>query len=586
MLLQRLVEYSDTHLGHARPFHREREFRWRLDLDASGRLLSEHLTPLTNEQRPNAGSVFTVPAVVRTVGVAANLAADDAQYVLGWGDDTTKPDRVARCHADFLDLVQRWATSDIGRNDRTAHAVADFYRSGAMAHLVRPADITPKHGVLIAVDGQLACHSNSVVQFWSQEVAARKSGRTGGRHGQCLVCGKHGPLADTIPGKVPGRLVPGASNDAALVSVNERVFGYGLSTGLQHTPICFPCGNAISNGLVSVLSSPHSISPKGQNNRLAWWIVGDTDDDPIATLDRADPDDVNTLLKTIHTGHKDPDPADVEVFCALGLAGNIARIMVRDWIEMPLIKVKRNIGLWFDNHEIASTWPNGDRHHPLWRLALATGRWQRDRGRYADFAAPGEARPHNIYQDLLASALRKTPIPPAVLAHLVRRIRSDGHFDDARAALIRLAITRTPAIEEPAMAELNPDSTSTAYHAGRAFAVLEQIQHAAGSGDRVNATYADRFFAGALTNPRAALVAGSRNAKAWLKKLRRTKPGLAVYFDKQLDSIFEPISQEQGLPAAMNLHQQAQFLLGYHHQRAHRSTGKAADTTDQQPTNA
>lgn len=578
MLLQRLVEYSDTRLGHARPFHREREFRWRLDLDLDGRPLSGELAPLVDEQRRNRGLVLTVPAVVRTVGVAANLAADDAQYVLGWGDDTTKPARVAQCHNAFVDLVEKWATSDDGRDDEIAQAVAKFYRSGLASGLARPDEVTSKQGIVIAVNGELACRSDSVVAFWTAEVASRKGGRTGSRHGLCLVCGKYRELVETVPGKVPGRLVPGASNDTALVSVNERVFGYELTTGLESTPICFRCGDAVSTGLVAVLSSPHSIAPRGQNTRTSWWIIGDTDDDPIELLDKADPDDVATFLATIHTGVPDDDPPDMEVFCSLSIAGNVARIMVRDWIEMPLIKVKRNVAAWFHNQEVASAWPTGRRHHPLWRLALATGRWYGNR--YADFGASGEARPHNVYQQLLSAALRKTAIPPAVLAHLVNRIRNDGHLDDTRAALLRLALTHGKTTKETVMPDLDPGNTDTAYQAGRAFALLEQIQNAAGSGERVNTTYGDRFFGGAITNPRAAIVAGSRNAKAWQKKLRRTKPGLAVYFDKQLDEVFALIPEGKGLPAAMNLRQQAQFLLGYHHQRGHRASNTGGPETD------
>ncbi|WP_433264717.1 type I-C CRISPR-associated protein Cas8c/Csd1 [Actinosynnema sp. CS-041913] len=571
MLLQRLVEYSDTRLEHARPFHREREFRWRLDLDLAGRPLGG-LAPLKDEQRRDRGLVLTVPAVVRTVGVVANLAADDAQYVLGWGDETTKPERVAQCHTAFVELIEKWAASDTGRDDETAQAVAEFYRSGAATRLVRPEEVSAKHGVVIAVNGDLACRSDSVIEFWSAEVATRKGGKSGTRHGLCLVCGRHRELVDTVPGKVPGRLVPGASNDTALVSVNERVFGYGLTTGLEHTPICFRCGDAISTGLVAVLSSPHSIAPRGQNSRVSWWYVGEVDDDPITTLDQADPDDVSALLSTVHTGRRDENPPDVEMFCSLTVAGNIARIMVRDWIEMPLIELKRNIAAWFDHHEIAPAWPTGRRHHPLWKLALATGRWQGDRNRYTEFGIPGGARPHNIHQQLLGAALRNKPIPPAVLAHLIGRIRADGHLDDSRAALLRLALVHGKTTKETIMPDLDPGTTDTAYQAGRAFALLEQIQHAAGSGERVNSTYGDRFFSGAITNPRAALVTGSRNAKAWQKKLRRSKPGLANYFDRRLDEVFALIPEGKGLPAAMNLRQQAQFLLGYHHQRGHRTT--------------
>ena len=121
------------------------------------------------------------------------------------------------------------------------------------------------------------------------------------------------------------------------------------------------------------------------------------------------------------------------------------------------------------------------------------------------------------------------------------------------------------------MPNLDLSNRDPAYVAGRAFAVIESLQDAA-SGGQLNTTYADRYFAGAVTNPRAAIVSGRRDAAAWLRKLRRTKRGLAVRYDKQLTEIFDLIDADPGLPATTTLREQALFLLGYHHQRAHQFT--------------
>ncbi|MGH4020262.1 MAG: type I-C CRISPR-associated protein Cas8c/Csd1, partial [Pseudonocardiaceae bacterium] len=157
MLLQRLVEYAEEH-GEAKPFHRERLFSWQLNLTSDGTLRSADLQPLTEvDAKGRARAVpHTTPSAVRTVGIAANLAADDVQYALGWGDRESKPARVAQCHAAFVDLVHRWADSDEGREDPVAQAVAAFYRSGAASELRRPEDCTAKQGVAISVDGRPA----------------------------------------------------------------------------------------------------------------------------------------------------------------------------------------------------------------------------------------------------------------------------------------------------------------------------------------------------------------------------------------------------------------------------------------------
>lgn len=567
MLLKRLVEYAGRD-GAVAPFHRERQFGRRLDLTRDGQLESEVLQPLveTDAKGRSRGVVHPVPTMVRTVGVAPNLAADDAQYVLGWADEDSKPERVAQCHASFVDLTRRWAESEAGRDDPIAQAVWAFYRDGGVATVQRPEDCLAKSGVLIAVGGVPAYRAESVGAFWAEEVALRK-GSVGAR-GLCLSCGQVGLLLDTFPGKVPSRLVPGATNDTALVSVNAAVFGYDLTTQLGASPVCISCGEAVTAGLARVLGSEHSSSYGGQDSKLAWWTTKDTPFDAMTILTKPSADQVNALLESVHQGRAGAGAhLDTAKFCSLTVGGNIARIMVRDWLEMPLPELKANIATWFDDQEIVPTRPDGPRHHGLGQFTRVSGRWLRDRGRYADFGAKGADRPDGVHRDLVRAALRKTPLPPSLLAHLVHRVRTDGRLDDTRAGLIRLILKRHPLTTEEPMPGLDTANTTPAYVAGRVFAVLEQIQYDVSDG-RLNTTYGDRYFAGAIGNPRAALVSGRRDAIAWLRKLRRTKKGASVRHEKELDELFGLLGPAGDLPHRTTLREQSLFLLGYHHQRA------------------
>jgi len=579
MLLQRLVEYAQQHNDVA-PFHRERLFTWQLNLDSDGRLRSpkklQDLREVDAKGKVRAAP-RTTPSAVRTVGVAANLAADDVQYVLGWADPDTKPARVAQCHAAFVDLVQRWADSDEGKLDPVAQAVAAFYRSGAVSEL-RGEDYTAKQGVVIFVGDQPAYRASSVVPFWSAEVARRKGG---GAEGLCLVCGRVRSLLDTVPGKLPARLVPGASNDAALVSINERVFGYGLDTQLGSTPLCVVCGEAMTAALVDVLSSRNAASYGGRDSRLAWWVTGGADASDVDLLDEPDPERISALLQSVQSGRQRRRDAQTEMFCSLTVGGNVARVMVRDWVQMPLDELKDNIAKWFTEHKIATRWDDQRQHHSLSRFARVTGRWLRDRQRYADFDAKGADRPDSVHRDLVRAAIRGTPLPPSLLAHLVHRVCTDGRLDEPRAALIRLALTRSPLTRETPMPALDPTNTDPGYVAGRLFAALEQLQYDASEG-KLNTTYGDRFFSGAVTNPRAAIVNGRRDANAWLRKLRRTRRGAAIRHEQRLNELFGLVSPAAGLPARTTLFQQSMFLLGYHHQRADHFASRAVATTPEE----
>ncbi|MGW1682697.1 type I-C CRISPR-associated protein Cas8c/Csd1 [Saccharopolyspora sp. NPDC002376] len=605
MLLNKLAEYAHEHSDTSRPFHATYEFHWQLNIGTSGGGISEvNLIPLADESGNGRGIPHEVPAIVRTSGPEPFLVADDVQYVLGWDDENEVSKRVRDCHKAFVEIVLQWSGSAEGADDDVAQVVAEFYRSGGPSKLDKPEDVTAKQRVLIAVNGQPAYDAPSVVPYWISEVVRRKGT---GKSGRCLVCGKTAPLLKTMPTFIPAKLVPGAdSRGAALVSINEPVFGYDLAEQLVHTPICVHCCNDVPLGLISILDSGHVLTHSGQDSRSAWWLVNPGIEPSVEYLDEPDADVVVERLRSVWKAdesdiedHLDDD--DLGLFCSISVGGNRSRVMVQDWIEMPLARLERNIRKWFRDQEIKPQKPGDRRIHGITAFAEALGRWDPQKQRYAPFEARNADRPRDVSRALQRSAFRKVPLAPALRAHLVRRICRDGHVDDCRAALIRLALNRNTSREEatPLPPGLDPTYQEPAYLAGRLFAVLTQLQLAAntdlnkkGSANgerlRLNTTYADRFFAGAARNPRAALVAGRLDAKAWFSKLRRGgHHGMAVHFENQLTAIYHLLEATSGVPATNNLRQQEQFILGYHHQKAERSNKNSQDEpgepTDTQP---
>lgn len=579
MLLKRLVDYADEKVTTP-PFHREREFVWRLDLFSDDRV--PQLTDIREPDGKRQGQREYAPAVTRTVGVAPQLGADDIQYVFGWGDETTKPDRVASCHEQFVALTEAWAESAL--EDDAPRVVRDFFQSEQYVVWERPDGYGAKQGVLIAVDGDLIIKRPSLVRFWTEEVSRRKGGKNTG-FGMCLVCGQHQPLVDSMPSTVAKRLVPGAGNDVALVSVNASVFGYALTTGLQHTPICFACGNAVSAGLTHLLSSPYATNLSGQDSVMAWWVTGKSrgnGNDVFAQdpLD-ADPDQVNRLLAALWSGElKDAARraeswGNDERFCSVTLSGNSSRIMVRDWIDMPLPVAAHNIARWYDHMRMVTYKQDTPVSFGLWNLVLATGRWEptpdRRGGLYTKIGAKGGRRREHIMRDLFARALRGVPLPPSVLHHVLNRIAADGRIDAPRAALVRLALCE-PREEEPRVSPgLDENNDDTAYLYGRIFAHLEQIQYKAHDGD-VNTTFGDRFRANAIGNPTSAVMAGQKRVGAWLGKLRR-KPdsaskAAANSLRTTLDELENKLDSAEPLTGYLPPQRQALFVMGYHHQRA------------------
>jgi CRISPR-associated protein Csd1 len=375
-------------------------------------------------------------------------------------------------------------------------------------------------------------------------------------------------LLDTLPQQLPRRLVPLATQNAALVSANKRIHTYDFSDSLTTVPICTDCGRRAVHNLELMLSDPKWSVIYGGNSRLVWWTLGDRTIDLNAVLNIDDPATVHELLDRVRRGKGTTGlRLETDRFCALTLSGNVSRVMVRDWIDMPLSALEANVAAWFYDHELTSGHAGAGPHYPLIRLVLATGRWDRPKGRYAELDARNAQRPPDMARELLRAALLQAPLSSSLLAHLVKRVRTDQRLDDLRAALLRLLLTRSPNPRMEAPPVLDPANRDPAYLAGRVFATLESIQYAV-SRDGPNTTFADRYFAGAIANPRVALVQGRQLATAWLKKIRRSAPGTAVALERRLTELLDLFDAGAGLPGQIDLQRQAAFLLGYHHQRA------------------
>ncbi len=582
MLLRRLVDLSTT-LGSSIPaFYKVRSVRWQLDLTADGQLAQPELVDLADPTDParRNGVNRATPYLTRTRAIAPCLGTDSLEYVLGWSDTPERQDWVDQCHTAFANLFTSWAAER--HTEPAARAVEQFFRAGYGSGVNRHEGWEPRQVVQLSVEGRAITDLPSAQLYWATEAARRKGGG-GTRVGVCLVCGESRALVDTLPQQLNMGLVPLATQNAALVSVNRPIHTYDHSTGLASSvPICMDCAQRSVAALTHVLGAADSHLRFG-DSRMAWWTLGAAPLNLDDTLAVHDPETVASLIHRVRRTAMAPT-AELQSarFCAVMLAGNVSRVMIRDWIDMPLASVERNIADWFTDHrlEVPSRTGDPDRatgYQPLWLLVLATGRAQKNadgRREYARLDAKNAQRPHDIGRQLLGAAVLRQPLPGSLLAHLVTRIRTDGHLDAPRASLLRLALTRNPTTKENPLPGLDPDNRDPAYLAGRVFADLENLQQAAsghGGSDRaINTTFTDRYFSGAVTNPRVAVVQGRQLATAWMKKLRRSNPGLAVLLDRDLTALFTLFDPATGVPGRLGITGQALFLLGYHHQRADR----------------
>jgi CRISPR-associated protein Csd1 len=584
MLLQRLVEYQPHEESGtpSRPYSRMRVARWELSITGNKYSLRDLSDP-TDKARKN-GIERLVPNVSRTSGIAPCLGADDVQYVLGLADDKAKPDRVAAAHTSFVDLVRRWKAE--APQEKAAQDLIDFYDQDERPDF-GDKKWSSKDLVVIKVAGRALTDLDSLWALWEKVVGERKTGGTegeDGRAGLCLVHGGVGPLLDRMPQSLPKALVPRAEQEIAVISANRRIHTFDGREGLGNAPICVTCGQSVVANLTRILSDDiHTISFDRQRTRIAWWITRGASSQTIDLL-TASPTAVTDYLRQITDGSPGAAPGiDDPAFCSVTVSGNIARLVVHDWLEMPLSQAEDNVARWIQDMKIDQRWSAGLTGFGVSALLRCAGQWLPNaqgegQGRYIPLFDKAADRPDDLAQTLVRAALHGKGLPPTVGAHIVRRIRTDLRIDAPRAALLRLALNRSHLRSgegpDPVLDESN---TSTPYVCGRLFATLEALQRQAYKTDMPNTTFFDRYWAGAIANPRIALNQGHQLSGAWLKKLRTPRDASKVEAERRtrLASIFKKRITELSVLASTpprplgTSEDQSWFILGYYHQLSH-----------------
>ena len=566
MLLTRLAEHAAHRSDLPPPYYRNRTVRWVINITSDGTPAAQELQDQAGSDQP-AGQPLPTPYIYRSgQRPPAALLVDTLQYVVAFQTADAEPDRAEteRRSRDYAALLARWR--DSAPDDEVARTVLAFFDAGHHLSVKIPSDAKPTDLVAVMVASQWAHLRESAISFWASVVRERKSSAAGA--GICLVCGQEAPLLDTIPEAVKSGAIPAASGrgrDAQLVSVNKPAQGRGGKIQLASAPVCDRCGSAAMSTLNALLAD-EAHRHRSADSVLVWWLREPAEMDPLAWLNQPEPQQVAKLIEELGMPHREPAAGgvDTNAFYAATLSVNQSRVVVRDWLEVPLGLLQANVGGWFADHQMTDLWRDGPQVVPLWLLARSAGRWGTENGQHR-YLSP--AVPAGCERELLLAALRGTRTPGYLLPRLLQRIRADGHIDVARTALLRLILTRTPHVpKETCMPGLTPDAPFPAYQCGRMFAVLEQIQRAALG--EVNASIADKFLPAATTTPRAILVMLKKNASGHLKRLRRGNAGAYHALNGRLDEVLSHLGADSNIPSVLNLEGQARFILGYHHQRA------------------
>lgn len=544
----------------------------------------------------------------RTSAIRAHPLADEAGYALGASKQKKSSDkRAAEKHQAFQILLQKFLASPLVSDPALREAagwVAEVLEKGLVQNDPRFEKVQSKDWVSFMPEegplaGQHLFEHPEAKAFWVAEARDRSAQLDGqGRliNGECSVCGTFGPLLEKISLKIK------LFNTAPLHSFNADAFVSYLAGRdafrRTHLGLCFTCGDTASRAFNYLSNNPRHrkdlFRDKNKADSLAnqvavFWLKAPT---PLLVGDKPlDLDDLLAVLGTLMGEERAqkripaPPPDLVQLGRLLdlpwnpGIAGlrldayafylgvlspNVGRVALREWFSVSLEVLKENLKRFLQALTLVSPWADEPRPVSVATLAEAL-----------DSPDP------NLTRGLLRAAYLGYRPSAELLTQAVPRLRvlwAKGRRDKpdeererfkhihALTALLKLVLSYGKE-EAVNMEKLDFRHSSPPYLCGRLLAVLEEAQQRAAN-FKLNTTLVDRFYGAASTAP--ASVFGN------LLRLSTTAhlPEVGREINLLVEEILSRLDEAGGFPKTLNLPQQAEFALGFYHQRAYFRAGR------------
>lgn len=502
-------------------------------------------------------------AVIRSSGVLSNFLWDNSGYLLGV-DEKGKPERSLQCFEACAQLHHRLLDDVDTAAARAVRAYFDTWQP-ERAHL-HPAltdcweDLMKGANLVFRFDGRFVQEDPAIQAAWDTYYGCSE-----GEKIQCLVTGRLDvpePVHPFIKGVVGAQ-----SSGAAIVSFNAPAFcSYGKEQSLN-APVGKYAAFAYTSALNSLLADRDNVQRIGDTTVVCWAEGAEPAYQrcAFAALFGAQlPEQITTdTLRSIVKRLSENQPCEElnldpsRNFYILGLSPNAARLSVRFFCRNTFGDLMRNINAHHERMKIVDSYYEWI---PLWAMLRETVDLKSNDKSPSPVVAGATARA--IFSGL--------PYPAALLEATMLRIRAERKITPGRAAILKAYYLRNPnsqCPEEVLHVSLNENSTNIPYTLGRLFAVYEAVQEQANPG--INATIKDKYFNSAASIP-ATIFPILDNL--YQKHLRKLKPGLRVFYDKQIAQLKNVLGETN--PMWLTLPEQGSFNLGYYHQKHFRYNKK------------
>ncbi len=555
------------------------------------------------------------PFCGRTSKIEAHPCIDEAGYVFGvteqkgGGSDSKAQDK----HVEFIKLLKKVCCFV---KDKELKSAIDIVYSKLYSKEIENdrnfKNILNKDWVsFVFEDGTFAGRQlfehPEIKQFWQEELKerTRQNTETGkAKAGECSICGKHQQMAKKIPVWV--RLfkpIPLHSyNKDAFVSYIE---GVQVFEEKAHLGQCIICGDIIARTLnylrdnelhYKIISQDRrdgKLNTDSTLNQFAFlWLkdeqpikMGETIVNPTELLGNLSfplisdtelvgkniptPDlkQLENMLSIPWTGNSASINIADNAFYLFVLSPNKGRISVRDWIDISLDKLQKNLKLFIDSQKIIS--PTGIEPTsfgiPDILKSIEASNISKPYYKEIEISNP------NISRQLLRTAYLGESPPSALLEAAVMCMRNMKIFEkpdkqQVLMATLKMYLTyKKEGMKE--METLDTNRNTVGYLCGRLLSILEEAQLRAARW-KINTTLVERFYGSASSAPVS--VFGTlirRTTTDHFPKIRKQQLGYKE-LEGLMESVEKAIDQTGGYPKTLSLQEQGEFSLGFYHQRA------------------
>ncbi|MDT9754997.1 type I-C CRISPR-associated protein Cas8c/Csd1 [Heyndrickxia coagulans] len=530
MYMRRLVEFAEQHANDLPPVgYARRSYQWFVVITHDDRF--EFIQADRGEQR-------VIPNRSRASGVSPILLTDKAEYVFKLPKNPANAKRAAECHLAYMKLLKECCEAT--RNELVQKIVQILERQDWQI----PDGMKSTDVILFRTEaGDFPHEDNKVKKFWEDFLIKNSSKEE--NDSVCFICGRSAPAVKrhTIEFSV-------GKERTKLISANESAY---LSYGLENSeiaPTCFECEQKYGQALSYLLrkyankkqhGGPHMMEI-GNVTYVYWARQNDPETTSMFTF-LSDPDPVAVRRILSSPFKRAENHGSLDRICILALSANKARMVVRDYAEPPVWKVKNQIRQFFDAQQIVGA----PKPASIYLLAACMYRDGRKEMQKEDV------------QDWMNWAIYGKRLSGRIIAKMVKRIQARGGMAWIHAAAIKSWLISQK--KEEWTVDLDQARVTPAYLCGRLFAVLEAVQYEAVKG---NETIASRFYAAASSTPRTIFGLLMRNSKWHLSKISKENKGYEVRYQQRIQLI---TGQLKEFPPVLDLQGQAEFALGYYHER-------------------